>query len=61
MKRSLHYLLLIVAVCSGQIEAAGLFEKQQPQGNPEHLERLKKTGECVGCDLRGFDITEALK
>jgi uncharacterized protein YjbI with pentapeptide repeats len=36
-----------------------LFEKQQPQGNPEHFERLKKTGQCVGCDLRGFDIGEA--
>jgi uncharacterized protein YjbI with pentapeptide repeats len=40
-------------------EEAKLFEKQR--GNPEHFEKLKKTGECVACDLRGFDITEALK
>jgi uncharacterized protein YjbI with pentapeptide repeats len=61
MKRTLLYSLLIIAACGGQIKAAGLFEKQQPQGSLNDLETLKRTGTCGGCDLRGFNITEAIK
>ena len=61
MKCSLLYSLLIITTCGGQIKAVGesLFEKQR--GNPEHFEKFTKTGECPGCDLRGFDIAGAVK
>ncbi len=33
---------------------------EQPLGNPEHERQLITTGQCIDCDLRGFNITDAI-
>ncbi len=55
---------LIASFHARSLYSATVFFKkhrdEQPLGNPEHEQQLITTGRCINCDLRGFNITDAI-